>query len=86
MDFHLVTPTYNKKFSVSWIELNSSAGNFVIQLGHRPMFLVLEPGKELIYCLKTGKKETVIVEDGVAHIMRDSAKIIVSPQKKSSKK
>jgi len=85
VNFHLITPTYEKKASVSWVELNSSAGNFVVQLGHKPMFLILDPEKELIFCLTTGKKETVVVGEGIAHITRDSAKVIILPQKKSEK-
>lgn len=76
MILQLIHPSYTKELSISWIELNTDIGNFVIQPGHAPMILMLENNKKMVYCLHTGKQESLSIDRGVVHITRTQTTII----------
>lgn len=78
MKLEIITPTESVTRTISWLEVNTPAGNFVIQVGHAPTMLVLAPGQPLIYYLATGKQETMTVSKGIVHITRDSATVVMS--------
>lgn len=78
MLLQLVSPLRTQDYEIVWIELNTDAGNFVIQSGHAPMLLVLAPHSEIIFRLKNGKDEAIIVPQGIAEITRERATIIIN--------
>ncbi len=63
--------------AVNWVELNTPVGNMVIQEQHVPIIIELLPQKEVLFELTTGKKESVIVRQAVAHVTREQVKILV---------
>lgn len=64
---------------VSWIEINTPDGNFVIQPFHTPTTFVLSAHKEFLYCLKTGKHETLIPEEpAILYISRSKALLLLN--------
>lgn len=77
MELHIVRPLQMSMHEVVWIELNSDAGNFVIQSNHAPMLLVLLPGKEITFRLKTGKEESIAISRGIAEITRARTTIVI---------
>lgn len=78
MDFKIVTPQETHIYAVAWIEVNTPAGNFVIQPGHAPTILILSQSKEMNFRLANGKQESFIVERGILEVTRSSATLIVS--------
>lgn len=79
MKLTVVSTTNKQSFDVAWLEVNSSAGNFVMQRGHAPMILVLVSHQPLIYCLQNGKQESILIEGGgILHITRQEATIILT--------
>lgn len=78
MKLTIIFPYEKKVYAVSWIELNTPVGNFVIQPGHVPTILTISPGEKITFGLANGKRESLIVKRGVAHILRDSATILLS--------
>ena len=78
MHLHIVSPLRTLTYDIVWIELNTNAGNFVIQSGHAPMLLILAAHKEIIFRLKTGKDESLTIPQGVAEITRESITIIMN--------
>lgn len=60
----IVTPQEQKIVEVVWIEINTPSGNFIIQNGHAQTTFALLPAKELVYCFKTGKQESLTLEKG----------------------
>jgi len=79
MDLNLITPTVTKNLAIAWIELNTSAGNFVIQPGHVPTILVLVPYKEMIFCLRSGKQESILLKhQGIAEITRTGVTVVIN--------
>jgi F0F1-type ATP synthase epsilon subunit len=77
MKLMLVSPFTQKEIEVAWIELNTPTGNIMILPEHAPTVLSLSPDQPLTYCLKNGKKETIMVHRGMAEIGRCNATIIV---------
>jgi len=77
MELLIIAPTYKKEFSIAWLELETTVGNFVIQPGHAPTILLLAPHQTATFCLKNGKQETIPISGGIAHIQRDSATLLV---------
>ena len=78
MHLHIISPLRTLEYEIVWIELNTNAGNFVIQSGHAPMLLILAPNKEIVFRLKNGKDESIIVPQGIAEITREHATIIIN--------
>lgn len=67
----LEQPVHN--YEISWLELNTITGNYIIQPGHAPMILILTPDSKAICCLvKNNEQKVFMIRDGVAHIKRDS--------------
>ncbi len=63
---------------VAWLEINTPDGNFVIQAEFIETTFVLSPQKHLIYCLKTGKEESLILErGGILEITPTQATVII---------
>lgn len=78
MEFRIVTPQETLIYAVAWIEVNTPAGNFVIQPGHAPTILILEKGKEMNFRLVNGKQESLLVERGILEVTRSAATLIVN--------
>jgi len=78
MKLKIVSPEGTKEHSVQWLELNTKAGNFVIQPGHQPMIVSLAENKEVVFCLENGKQETFTPTAGIAEITRTSATLVIS--------
>lgn len=78
MILHIISPLRTLEHNVVWIELNTNAGNFVIQSGHAPMLLVLAPHQEVIFRLKNGKNESIVIPQGIAEITREHTTLIIN--------
>jgi F0F1-type ATP synthase epsilon subunit len=70
MQLTLVTPIDKKQYAIVWVEIQTPTRNIVIQPGHAPMTIPLEPTSEITFCLKNGKQETVSVTHGIIDINR----------------
>ena len=78
MKLHIVTPKWNETIHVDWVELNTDTGNYVIQLGHKPMILLLSIDEELVYKPLQKKSHYLLITEGVVHITRSSITAIVT--------
>jgi len=78
MKLTIISPYEKKIFAITWIELNTMVGNFVIQPGHVPTVLTLAAGEKITFGLANGKRESLVVKQGIAHITRDSATILLN--------
>jgi F0F1-type ATP synthase epsilon subunit len=78
MQLVMVTPNKKEIITIAWIELNTPSGNYVIQPGHAPTILALSKEQPLIYCLKNGKQEIVMVNQGVAQITRNQVTVLLN--------
>lgn len=78
MELKIVSPEGTQVHKITWLELNTSAGNFVIQPEHAPMIVTLAPDKNVIFCLKNGKQETFAPTGGIAEITRNSATLLIT--------
>jgi len=59
MKLLIVSPQKQEEYAIAWIEINTPDGNFVIQPGYTTTTFILTPDKSCIFCLKTGKKESI---------------------------
>ena len=67
------------EYEAVWVEANTPKGNFVIQNNRMPTTLILSKEKPLLYCLATGKIETIKIKTGgVLHLTRESATVLLS--------
>ncbi|MGB8367096.1 MAG: hypothetical protein WCD44_01945 [Candidatus Babeliales bacterium] len=78
MELRIITPQHTQKYIVIWIDLHTPEGNLVIQPNHAPIILLLSPGKEVTFCLKNGKQESVMVKQGIIEIMRTHATLLIN--------
>ena len=78
MKFTTISPYDKTVHAISWIELNTPTGNFVIQPGHAPTVLTLTSGEKVTFGLANGKRESFVVTRGIVHITRDSVMILLN--------
>ncbi len=78
MMLSIVTPLHTLDYEVAWLEVNTNVGNFVIQKGHAPTILVLQPQQEIIFRLKNGKEESLMAQSGVVEVTREKSTVIVN--------
>lgn len=78
MDLRIISPQHTQTFSVAWLEINTPAGNFVIQRGHVPMILILSPDQPITFRLKNGKQDSIMIRQGLVEITRTSATILMN--------
>lgn len=78
MLLRIIGPSGEKEFNITWIEVETSVGNFVIHTGHAPTVLTLLPDHEVFFQLKTGQRESVKISRGIIEITRETATIILS--------
>ncbi len=63
--------------TAAWVEVDTSAGNFVIQRGHAPMILSLEK-KPVTILLANGKQETIQARSGgIMQVDREAIKLLL---------
>ncbi len=77
MKLKIVGPEETQEHTILWLELNTQAGNFVIQPGHTPMIVSLAQNKEVIFCLENGQQESFSTTGGIAEINRTSATLLL---------
>jgi len=75
----ITTPQSSVEYQIAWLELATTQGTFTIYRGHVPMVAPLKSFSQLIFKLKTGKQQTMLVRDGIAHIMREQIQILATP-------
>lgn len=78
MDIEIIKPSGKKKITVSWIEVTTPVGNFVIQRGHAPTILTLLPKHAIQVLLTSGKQESIEVPlGGIMEVQRDTVKLLL---------
>jgi F0F1-type ATP synthase epsilon subunit len=65
---------------IVWLEINTPAGNMVIQEGHAPMVVEIEPNSELLFMQQNGKQISVFVLQGFIHVTRQDIKLLVTKE------
>jgi F0F1-type ATP synthase epsilon subunit len=80
MKLKIISPENEQEFEVAWLDIETSAGNFVILEGHVPMIVTIDPNKQFSFCLKNGKQEIVACDGGIVEINRDLVKILLSSE------
>jgi F0F1-type ATP synthase epsilon subunit len=77
MNLTILTPEEKKIMHIAWIEINTSAGNFVIQPNHAPTIFSISPHQPITICLTNGKQETFTKPGGILEVQRDSVLLLV---------
>ncbi len=79
MKLTIISLQEKSEHHVAWVEVNTPDGNFVIQPGHSPTTFIVAPGKELAYCLKTGKHELISIQKtSILQVHRHEALLLLN--------
>jgi F0F1-type ATP synthase epsilon subunit len=78
MELIIVSPEKTEQYEIAWFEAHTISGSFVIQPKHAPTILLLSPGKELLFCLKSGKQESIMVPRGIVEVTRLRSTVIIN--------
>jgi F0F1-type ATP synthase epsilon subunit len=78
MNLIIVSPQEKRTIPVSWIEINTAIGNFVIQTGHIPTILLISSHQPITFCLANGKQETLTPSGGILEIQRNKATLLLN--------
>lgn len=77
MDLHIISPKKNERFSINWIEVNSSVGNMVIQENHAPLLLILKENSPLTFSLSSGESYSMNIIKGVLLVKQTHITLLV---------
>lgn len=80
MNLQIISPLRILNYDVAWLEVNTNVGNFIIQKGHVPTLLVLSPNEEIVFRLKNGKEESIMVTSGIVEVTREKSTVIIHEQ------
>lgn len=78
MQLEIVSPTSKTQYQISWIELNTMTGNYVIQTGHVPTILQLTHQSPISFALTSGAIQTITPQAGIAHITREQVMLLIN--------
>ena len=78
MELVIISPESSQTHEIAWFEAHTATGSFVILPKHAPMILILAPGRELIFGLKSGKQDSVIIPRGIVEITRTRATVLIN--------
>lgn len=73
----ILTPLSSRIEDITWVELDTTVGNMIIQPGHVPMVLELLAEKAITFGLKNGKQETIRTKKGFVEVTRTSVTLII---------
>lgn len=77
MKLSIIDTEKTVEYNVKWVELNTPAGNMVIQEQHAPIIIELASGKKLLFELDNGMQQSIPITQGVAHVTRLQVKILI---------
>jgi F0F1-type ATP synthase epsilon subunit len=77
MELLIFTPDKKQAFQVNWVEINTPAGNYIIQKGHAPTAFTLSTNQPLLYELKDGSVQSLVIQQGIAEISRHGIIILI---------
>lgn len=80
MKLIISTPFSYREFSIAWLEINAPTGNYVVQRGHAPMVLTLAPQLPLIFRLKSGREESILVRQGIIRVGREETLAVLTQE------
>lgn len=78
MKFNVISPHSTVEHTIVWIEINTPAGNMVIQENHAPMLIEILPDSELLFMQPNGKQISLVVLEGFMHITRQQIKLLIT--------
>lgn len=77
MELVIITPERTQHVQVTWIEVQTIAGNRVIQPGHTPMLFVLTPGSHLVYFADPQGEHAITIGNGTLEVDRTKATLLL---------
>ncbi len=78
MQLQIIGVNQKDVYQVTWVELQTKVGNFIIQPEHAPMIVELQPKSQIRFCLETSKQMVVDISAGFAHITRQDVTILIN--------
>lgn len=78
MELQIITSSNNIQHTITWIELITPKGSYIIQEGYAPTILVLTQNSTISFLFPNGKTGSLLVGKGIAHINRTTITILVS--------
>ena len=80
MKLCVISPHGIVHHTIVWAEINTPAGNMVIQENHAPMIVEIQPNSEILFMQPNGKQVSLIVIQGFMHITRQEIKLLVTQE------
>jgi len=77
MELCLVSSRYHKKYTVSWIKIETGEGSLVIQENYQPLIASLVSGSECSFLIDNGSLETVLIKKGIIEVLKESVMILI---------
>ncbi len=76
MELKIITSLYTKEYLISYVQVSTAKGSYVIQRGHAPTILLLTEKNTVSFVLSNGKTETIIVNSGFLETQRNSITLV----------
>ncbi len=78
MSLTIATLSLQKTYDISWLECETSAGNFMILPGHAPLVCALKPHSPIRFALSSGAVEEIMLDESLMYVDRHTISILGS--------
>lgn len=81
MKLTILSSTESYQYDVSYLEVETSVGNFVILEGHAPLLLLIAPKKPVTYCTfenPESLERLTAMHGGILQVNRSQATLILN--------
>jgi F0F1-type ATP synthase epsilon subunit len=76
IELTIATVTSHKKFTIEWLEAETSNGTLMILPGHAPLACALKKNSSVRFGLNSGTIETVTINEALMQVDRHTITII----------
>lgn len=81
MKLTIFSSTQTQEYNINYLEVETSAGNFVILEGHAPIVLLLKPQQPIIFSrtnASDSQEKQTIPHGGILKVTRTDATVIIN--------
>lgn len=78
MQLHIISPRERQSHTITWLDLQTPAGGFVVQPGHAPTVCALKPQSSFTFCLENGVQKSISINHALVEIDRHQVIIIMN--------
>jgi len=78
MHLTLMSPTNKQTLTITWLEVPTPRGSFVVKKGHAPLISLIEPNKEIFMGFPDGTTTLMTIAGGIVQVDREKILLLLT--------